>query len=86
MRTLIVIAVIVVFMVFSGWLTYQWSGSRATINIETEEIRDDTQEFVDETKDALNTAAQEVDEVLTKPDRPPPPQPRNDESSPEVNP
>ena len=46
MRVLIFLAIVVALLAFAGWLTFSSDAGRASINLETNEIRQDTQEVV----------------------------------------
>jgi hypothetical protein len=46
MRVLIFLAIVVALLAFAGWLTFSSDTGRTSINLETNEIRQDTQEIV----------------------------------------
>jgi hypothetical protein len=46
MRVLIFLAIVAVLLAFAGWITFNSGPDRTSINLETNEIRQDTQEIV----------------------------------------
>ncbi len=46
MRALIFLAIVAALLAFAGWITFSSGTDRASINVETNEIRQDTQEIV----------------------------------------
>jgi Flp pilus assembly protein CpaB len=63
MRAVLVLIVIVLIMVFAGWLVFDFSGNRATVEIRTEKIEQDADKVLDKSKDLLHQA----DEAVNKP-------------------
>jgi hypothetical protein len=61
MRGLILLAVIVLICVLVGWITFTREPGRATINLETQEIRDDTKEVMNSGAELLQKAGDEID-------------------------
>jgi hypothetical protein len=46
MRVLIFLAIVAALLAFAGWITFNSGPDRASVNLETNEIRQDTQEIV----------------------------------------
>jgi hypothetical protein len=46
MRVLIFLAIVVALLAIAGWITFNSGPDRASINLETNEIRQDTEEIV----------------------------------------
>ena len=46
MRVLIILAIVVVLLAFAGWLSFSYGPGRTSVNLETQEIREDTEEVV----------------------------------------
>ncbi|HEX2474146.1 MAG TPA: hypothetical protein VHK01_05345 [Lacipirellulaceae bacterium] len=68
MRVIIFLAIVVALLAFAGWITFSSGPDRASINVETNEIRQDTQEIVrsgakvlDKTKVDLQPADRNAD-------------------------
>lgn len=60
MRVLIVFAALVLLFALIGWITFSNDEGRSSINIETDEIRQDTGEMMNKGSDLLKDAEQEV--------------------------
>jgi hypothetical protein len=60
MRGLIFLAVVVALLAFAGWITFNSGPDRASINVETNEIRQDTQEIVRSGAKVLDKAKGEL--------------------------
>lgn len=60
MRVLLIFAAVVILLVLVGWITFSNDSGRASINIETEEIREDTGEAMDQGAELLKEAEEEV--------------------------
>jgi hypothetical protein len=61
MRTLIIIAICILLLALVGWITFSGDGSRSSINLETNEIRDDTQQVIESGADLLRDAGTAID-------------------------
>jgi len=46
MKALFFLIVVIALLAFAGWLTFNSGPGRASVNLETNEIREDTQEIV----------------------------------------
>lgn len=64
MKALAIIMVIVVLMVFFGWLTFRSDGGNASVSLNTEQVRQDAGEAADATKRAADTAAGKTREAV----------------------
>jgi hypothetical protein len=60
MRALILIIAIVVLMALIGWVTFGVGPNRSSINLETEEIRQDTREALASGAEALDKAGDSI--------------------------
>ncbi len=81
MRTFIVALIVLIAMAFAGWISFSNSGDRATITIDTKEIRQDTKQAADKAKEVIEEASQKGREIIRdaqprdpQPDLLPPPQ------------
>lgn len=61
-----IVAILILFLV--GWLSVSNLGDRTSINVETEEIREDSGQIMDETQDLLREAGDRADELLHEAD------------------
>jgi hypothetical protein len=64
MKALAIILVIVVLMVFFGWLTFRSDGGNPSVSLNTEQVRQDTGEVADATKKAADSAAVKTREAV----------------------
>ena len=62
MRAIILLLAVVVLLVFIGWLTVSSGPDRASINIEKQEIKEDTREMLEAGDKAIERARQSVDQ------------------------
>jgi hypothetical protein len=62
MRTLILIVAIVFLMALVGWVTFGVGPDRSSINLETDEIRQDTQQALESGAQVLRNAGKAVDQ------------------------
>jgi hypothetical protein len=69
MRVLIILVAVVALLALLGWITFSNDPGRSSINLETQEIREDTGEALHKGSELLKEAEGEVDPV----DEPPPP-------------
>lgn len=53
MRAILCATVIVLLMVLAGWLTFARNGNQASVTIETQKIKHDTERAIDRGKDVL---------------------------------
>ena len=71
MRAIIILAVIILLMGLAGWLTLGRDPGRTTINIETDEIKRDTETAVENTEQAIESGVEaltgEEDSAVEKP-------------------
>lgn len=57
MRGIVIIALLILVMVFAGWLTFGRNPGQATINIETDKIQRDTETAVENTERMIDSGA-----------------------------
>lgn len=69
MRGLLVIIAVVILLAFVGWITFGNDDGEATITLEKERIRQDTQEMLDTGADLIDRAQDRADSA-TDPDAP----------------
>lgn len=60
MRALIILAALVLLLAFAGWITFSNDPARTSINVETDKIREDTRQAMDQGAELLRDAEQEV--------------------------
>jgi hypothetical protein len=60
MRFLIILAVVVLLLAIAGWITFSKDSGRTSINIETNEIREDTGQIMNQGAELLNNAEDEI--------------------------
>jgi hypothetical protein len=60
MRVLIIFAALVLLFAVIGWISFSSDQGRSSINLETNEIREDTGEMMDKGSKLLKDAEQEV--------------------------
>ena len=60
MRALILIAAIILLMALVGWVTFGTGPGRSSINLETEQIRQDTREALESGANAIHKAEEAV--------------------------
>ena len=61
MRALLIVLGLIVFFAVVGWITFSDDDGRASINLETDEIREATGEMMNKGSELLKEAEQEVD-------------------------
>ena len=64
MKAFAIILVIVVLMVFFGWLTFTSTGGNAAVSLNTDQVRQDTSQAAEATKRAADTAAVKTREAI----------------------
>jgi hypothetical protein len=64
MKAVAIILVVVVLMVFFGWLTFTSIGGNPSVTLNTEQVREDTGEAAEATKQAAGTAAVKTREAV----------------------
>jgi hypothetical protein len=62
MRVLLVLIAIVALLAVAGWITFSNDAGRTSINIEKQEIREDTGEALHKGSELLQEAEKEIDE------------------------
>jgi hypothetical protein len=60
MRGLLILIVVIFVLVLVGWITFSRDSGRASINVETNEIREDTGELMQKGSEALQEAEEEI--------------------------
>ncbi|MCI0334574.1 MAG: hypothetical protein L0228_15260 [Planctomycetes bacterium] len=60
MRVLIILAALVLLFAVAGWITFSKDSGRSSINLETDEIREDTGQIMHEGSELLKNAEEEV--------------------------
>jgi hypothetical protein len=60
MRALLILIAVVVLLALIGWITFSNDSGRTSINVETDEIRQDTGEAMQKGSELLNNAQEEV--------------------------
>jgi hypothetical protein len=74
MRFVLLLVALLVLFALAGWITFSGDGERSSINLETNEIREDTGQAMHEGAELLHKAEQEVapDEKLEPAENPSP--------------
>ena len=60
MRAIVGLALVLLLMGLAGWLTFGHAPGRATINIETEEIKQDTENAVKNAEELIESGAEAI--------------------------
>jgi hypothetical protein len=60
MRVLLLLIIVIALLAFAGWLTFSSGPGRTSVNLETNEIREDTQEIVSSGAKILDRAEDEI--------------------------
>lgn len=63
MRALIVIIVVIAALFLIGWLSFSWTGDRASIGVETEAIQEDTGNMVDSARELVDSADRKLEQT-----------------------
>jgi hypothetical protein len=69
MRALLIIAIIVGLMIFGGWLAFDFSGNRASVEVNTDKIEQDAERAWDGSKELLHKADDAINEPTTSPSK-----------------
>ncbi len=64
MRLIVIVVCLVLLMVFAGWLVFDFSGNRASVEVRSDRIESDTKTAVDRAGTMLERAEQNVHESL----------------------
>ncbi len=60
MRVIIILIVIVGLLALGGWLVFDFSGNRASVEVRTDKIEQDTSRVLDKSKELLHQADKAV--------------------------
>jgi hypothetical protein len=60
MRLIIILVAVLVLFALIGWITFSNDSGRSSINVETDEIRQDTGEMLNKSSELLKEAEEEV--------------------------
>jgi beta-lactam-binding protein with PASTA domain len=66
MRVLLLLIALVVIAIVLGWVTFSPGPERSTINIEKQEIREDTRELLDSGAKIVNQADEGIDRAADR--------------------
>jgi hypothetical protein len=72
MRTILILALAVLLLALVGWVSFHIGSDRSSINLETGEIKRDTQEAVESGSELLKEASDAVNSRSTTPSPPAP--------------
>lgn len=64
MRKLLIAIVLIVLLVTVGWLSFSYDGNRASVSLETAEMREDTEEALATGEAAIENAREHGKELL----------------------
>jgi hypothetical protein len=70
MRALLAVAAVLLILALVGWISFSSDDSRSSINLETEEIKQDTREALESSADLLKDAEKSVKNPGDAPHRP----------------
>jgi hypothetical protein len=76
MRALLILVLIVVLMAMGGWLVFTFQGNSASVEVQTEKIKQDTSQAVQSTKEMLNRVEDSIDKAIDGQQVPPSEQPK----------
>jgi hypothetical protein len=65
MRAILFLAFVVLILMLVGWVTFSADDSRSSINLETQEIKEDTQKVLDSGATLLDKAGDELNRGKT---------------------
>lgn len=60
MRLLLIIVVVALLLSFAGWLAFDFSGNRASVEVRTDKIEQDTDEILETSKDLIHRAEERI--------------------------
>lgn len=66
MKAVIAIVLAVALMFFLGWMTVQKSGDRATVTIETQKMKDDSEKALEKARAVSEGAGRKTREAIDK--------------------
>ena len=64
MRAILILVFVVVILALVGWVTFSRDGDRTSINIETQEIKDDSRKMIESGKSFIEKAEEKIDETI----------------------
>lgn len=67
MRAALALVVIILLMIFGGWLTFRQLGDKTTITVETKEIKEDTKRALEHGEEAIDSAAKDFEATPAEP-------------------
>jgi len=65
-RFLVIVGIVLLGMAFLGWLSFSRTGERATISIETKEIKEDTEKAMEKGKELTEEAGRKTRSLLNE--------------------
>ncbi|WP_283434617.1 hypothetical protein [Neorhodopirellula lusitana] len=66
MRVLIVVVVILVILGLVGWLRFSSPDGNPTIRVDTQKVKQDTSELMENSKQAVDIAAEKIDQSIDR--------------------
>jgi hypothetical protein len=67
MKKLLILVILVVAMAAAGWITLTLTTNRASVNIETQEIKSDTRQMIKEGKELLEESRKSTGDLSREP-------------------
>lgn len=64
MKAVAIVLVVVLLMVFFGWLTFRSDGGNPSVSLNTDQVREDAGEAAEVTREAAGTAAVKTREAV----------------------
>lgn len=71
MKGILIVAVIILGLVFLGWLKFSDSEATSTIILDKQEVKEDTEKAADKTQEALKDARDEINDAFDRDEAPP---------------
>jgi hypothetical protein len=65
MRAIVFLAFVVLILALIGWISFSKDAERSSINLETQEIKEDTQKAMDSGAQLLEKAGQRIERATT---------------------
>lgn len=63
MKAILGLIILVLLAVLVGWITFSWTGDRASVNVETDEIERDTEEAVRSGREFIGETEEEIEQA-----------------------
>ena len=64
MRVILILIIIVVLMAIGGWLVFNFGNNSASVNVNSDKIKQDASQAVEATKALLNRAEENIEQAV----------------------